>query len=69
MKKSKYPKAKIGDVVGTKVEDIGYDMLLENAISKCISYHLAEKEDTVTLKGFLEAYRKEKEELIKLLEA
>ena len=61
--KSKYPKAKIGDIVGTKEEEIAYDMQLENAVMKAISYLLAENEDVTDLRGFLRSYREQKNEL------
>jgi len=65
--KSKYPKAKIGDVVGTSEEELGYDLRLESAISKTIAYLLAEKEETTDLKGFIKAYKGYKDELESLL--
>lgn len=65
--KSKYPKAKVGQIVGTTEEEIGYDLRLENAISKAIAYRLADNEDTTDLKGFIMAYKGMKEELESLL--
>ena len=67
MMKSKYPKAKQGDIVGTKEEELGLDMLLENAIEKCIKYLLADKEEVTDLKGYINAYKSERLELERLL--
>jgi hypothetical protein len=50
-----------------KKEELGYDMMLENAISKCISYLLAENESVTNLRGYLDEYKRHKSELIKLL--
>jgi len=57
----------VGTIVGTKEEELGYDMILENAIQKTISYLLAEDESTTDLNGFLDAYKKQKSELENLL--
>ena len=65
--KVKYPKAKVGDIVGTTEEELGYDLCLETAIAKVISYLLAEKEETTDLKGFIKAYKGMKDELESLL--
>lgn len=65
--KSKYPKAKIGDIVGESQKELGLDMRLENAIEKCISYLLSDKEDVTDLRGYISAYKSERLELEKLL--
>jgi hypothetical protein len=48
-------------------EEIAYGCSLESAIQKIISYSLAEKEGTTDLRGYVDAYKKEKLELEKLL--
>lgn len=44
---------------------MGYDMSLENCIQKIVAEKLKVNESTVSLKEFLEEYKKEKEQLIK----
>ena len=46
---------------------VGYDMRIESCISRIISERLKNKKETVSLKQFLEEYKKEKEELTKQL--
>jgi hypothetical protein len=65
--KSKYPKAKNGDIVGTREIDLGYDLHLENAISKIISYLLADNDSITDLKGFLKEYSSIKSEIENLV--
>ena len=63
----KYPKTPIGTIVGTKEEEVAYDMRLENAIPKIVLYYLAENESTTDLKGFLAEYKKCVKEIENLL--
>jgi hypothetical protein len=63
----KYPKTPIGTIVGTKEDEIAYDVLLENAIPKIVLYHLAENEAVTDLKGFLAEYKKCVKEIESLL--
>ena len=44
-------------------KNAGYGMSLENAIKKCIQYALSQKLETVSLKEYLEEYRKMQKEL------
>ncbi len=67
MMRNKYGDAKEGTIVGEKDEEIAYDMLLQNAIEKIISYSLADKEETTDLKGFLFEYKKQIANLESLL--
>lgn len=46
---------------------LGYDMKIESCINTIISEKLKTKEETVTLKQFLEEYKKEKEQLLKTI--
>ena len=46
---------------------LGYDMQLESCINTIISEKLKDKKETVTLKQFLEEYKKEKEQLLKTI--
>lgn len=43
---------------------LGYDMKLEKAIETIISERMKDKEDTVELNEFLQAYKQEKEQLL-----
>jgi hypothetical protein len=63
----KYPKTPLGTIVGTKEEEIAYDVLLENAIPKIVLYHLVENESVTDLKGFLTEYKKCVKEIESLL--
>jgi hypothetical protein len=46
---------------------LGYDMSLETCVGNIISEKLKENKETVTLKQFLEEYKKEKEQLLKTI--
>ena len=46
---------------------IGYDMTLENAINRIILEKMKSNEETVTFREFLDEYKKEKEEIEKLI--
>jgi len=46
---------------------LGYDMQIENCIKKIIAERLKDNKETVSLKQFLEEYKKEKEQLLKTI--
>ena len=47
-------------------KDIGYGFTLENGVRRLIMEELANNNDVVTLKQFIEDYNKEREEINKL---
>jgi len=48
---------------------IGYGMRLEACIMQIIADNLNKKEETVSLKQYLNEYKKEKDEILKILES
>lgn len=67
MMQKRYGNIETGTIVGEKEEEIAYDLQLENAVKKIISYTLADNEETTDLKGFLLEYKKQIEKLENLL--
>jgi hypothetical protein len=57
----------IGTIVGTKEDELAYDMLLENAIQKIVLYELSENESVTDLQGFIAEYKKTRAEIESLL--
>jgi len=49
------------------LDDMAYDVKLDSAINFIIHEELSEKKETVTLKEFLNEFKREKEELMKVL--
>lgn len=48
-------------------KEAGYSMTLESCLHKVINYRLSKKQDTYSLKGFLESYKEEMNSLKKYL--